>query len=77
MNADGTFRLDRYDQKIPVYVVLWVSLSSDTGAFFIVHDGDGNGGGVGQHVIGGNPRCVIVPFTNHKITGEMFVEVPG
>ena len=77
MNADGTFRLDRYDQKIPVYVVLWVSLSSDTGAFFIVHDGDGNGGGVGQHVIGGNPRCVIVPFTNHKITGEMFVEVRG
>ena len=77
MNADGTFRLDRYDQKIPVYVVLWVSLSSDTGAFFIVHDGDGNGGGVGQHVIGGNPRCVIVPFSNHKITGEMFVEVRG
>ena len=77
MNADGTFRLDRYDQKIPVYVVLWVSLSSDTGAFFIVHDSDGNGGGVGQHVIGGNPRCVIVPFSNHKITGEMFVEVRG
>ena len=77
MNADGTFRLDRYDQKIPVYVVLWVSLSSDTGTFFIVHDSDGNGGGVGQHVIGGNPRCVIVPFSNHKITGEMFVEVRG
>ena len=77
MNDDGTFRLDRYDQKIPVYVVLWVSLSSDTGAFFIVHDSDGNGGGVGQHVIGGNPRCVIVPFSNHKITGEMFVEVRG
>ena len=77
MNADGTFRLDRYDEKIPVYVVLWVSLSSDTGTFFIVHDSDGNGGGVGQHVIGGNPRCVIVPFSNHKITGEMFVEVRG
>ena len=77
MNADGTFRLDRYDQQIPVYVALWVSLSSDTGAFFIVHDSDGNGGGVGQHVIGGNPRCVIVPFTNHTITGQMFVEVRG
>ena len=77
MNADGTFRLDRYGEKIPVYVVLWVSLSSDTGAFFIVHDSDGNGGGVGQHVIGGNPRCVIVPFSNHTITGQMFVEVRG
>ena len=75
MNADGTDRLDRYGNRIPVYVVLWVSLGSDTGAFFIVHDSDGNGGGVGQHVIGGNPRCVIVPFTNHKITGEMFIEV--
>ena len=59
----------------PIPVPLWVSLSSNTGAFFIVHDSDGNGGGVGQHVIGGNPRCVIVPFTSHKITGEMFVEV--
>ena len=75
MNADGTDRLDRYGARIPVYVVLWVSLGSDTGAFFIVHDSDGNGGGVGQAVIGGNARCVIVPFSNHKITGEMFVEV--
>ena len=75
MNADGTDRLDRYGARIPVYVVLWVSLGSDTGAFFIVHDSDGNGGGVGQAVIGGNDRCVIVPFSNHKITGEMFVEV--
>ena len=77
MDEDDNFILDRYGDKIPVYVVLWVSLSSDTGAFFIVHDSDGNGGGVGQHVIGGNPRCVIVPFSNHKITGEMFVEVRG
>ena len=77
MNADGTDRLDRYGQKIPVYVVLWVSLYSETGAFFIVHDGDGNGGGVGQAVIGGNDRCVIVPFYNHKITGQMVVEVRG
>ena len=77
MDEDDNFILDRYGDKIPVYVVLWVSLSSDTGAFFIVHDSDGNGGGVGQHVIGGNPRCVIVPFHNHKITGEMVVEVRG
>ena len=70
MDEDDNFILDRYGDKIPVYVVLWVSLSSDTGAFFIVHDSDGNGGGVGQHVIGGNPRCVIVPFHNHKITGR-------
>ena len=76
-NADGTDRLDRYGNKIPVYVVLWVSLGSDTGAFFIVHDGDGNGGGVGQAVIGGNARCVIAPFSNHKITGKMVVEVRG
>ena len=77
MNADGTDRLDRYGQKIPVYVVLWVSLGSATGAFFIVHDSDGNGGGVGQAVIGGNAKCVIAPFSNHKITGKMFVEVRG
>ncbi|WP_419921942.1 fibronectin type III domain-containing protein [Candidatus Poriferisodalis sp.] len=77
MDEDDNFILDRYGKKIPVYVVLWVSLSSDTGAFFIVHDSDGNGGGVGQAVIGGNDRCVIVPFHNHKITGEMLVEVRG
>ena len=73
LNADGTFRLDRYGNKIPVYVVLWVSLGSDTGTFFIVHDSDGNGGGVGQGR--GRSRCVIAPFHNHTITGEMFIEV--
>ena len=75
VDEDDNFILDRYGDKIPVYVVLWVSLSSETGAFFIVHDSDGNGGGVGQAVIGGNDRCVIAPFSNHKITGKMFVEV--
>ena len=75
MDEDDNFILDRYGDKIPVYQVLWVSLSSELGAFFIVHDSDGNGGGVGQAVIGGNDRCVIEPFSNHKITGEMFIEV--
>ncbi len=75
MDEDGDFILDSDDNKILAHVVLWVSLGSETGAFFIVHDGDGNGGGVGQAVIGGNDRCVIAPFSNHKITGQMFVEV--
>ena len=58
MDEDDNFILDRYGDKIPVYQVLWVSLSSELGAFFIVHDSDGNGGGVGQAVTGWRQRQV-------------------